>query len=73
MGRPRGTGIRSITTARPDSRLDAVRGKMWRPYPLSARQRQSPVPDEGLFFPLQACTDGNIAICEFMFEINTTL
>lgn len=69
MGRPWSIGLGNITVPRPRSSLDHER--KWKPYP--GRSGRSVIPDEGLDFPLEACTDANISLCEFMPRINTTL
>ncbi|KAF7557822.1 hypothetical protein G7Z17_g489 [Cylindrodendrum hubeiense] len=50
---------------------DTMKNRMWRPYPKPAGQ--SVIPEAGIFFPLEACTDANITLCEFMRRINLTL
>jgi hypothetical protein len=71
VGRPWGISIRDISVSRPLKELDAVRRKLWKPYPIN--NGQSTVPPEGLLDPLEACTDANITLCEFMRRINRTL
>ncbi|KAH8685066.1 hypothetical protein BGZ61DRAFT_356240 [Ilyonectria robusta] len=71
VGRPWSFGVPNITTPRPMSHLDGLKSKMWRPYPKAAGQ--SIIPEDGIFFPLEACTDANITLCEFMRRINLNL
>ncbi|ORY69026.1 fungal-specific transcription factor domain-containing protein [Pseudomassariella vexata] len=71
VGRPGGIGIPDITVPRPPSHLDEPGKTMWKPYPMPSGQ--SGIPDEGIFFPLETCTDANITLCEFMRHINMTL
>ncbi|PMD54418.1 uncharacterized protein K444DRAFT_598015 [Hyaloscypha bicolor E] len=71
VGRPWGISIRDISVSRPLKELDAVRRKLWKPYPIN--NGQSTVPPEGLLDPLEACTDANITLCGFMRRINRTL
>ncbi|CRK22965.1 hypothetical protein BN1708_013565 [Verticillium longisporum] len=69
VGRPWGMGIRNITTPRPWEYAET--GKTWRPYPRAVGQ--SDIPEPGLPFPLEQCTDANIYLCEIMRTINATL
>lgn len=69
VGRPWGMEIRNITVPRPTDQLDP--GKMWKPYPSAVGH--SSVPEQGIFFPLESCTDANISLCEIMRRINATL
>lgn len=69
VGRPWGMEIRNITVPRPTDQLGP--GKMWKPYPGAVGH--SAVPGEGIFFPLESCTDANISLCEIMRRINATL
>lgn len=71
VGRPWSFGIPNITTPRPMNHLDGLKNKRWRPYPKAAGQ--SIIPEDGIFFPLEACTDANITLCEFMRRINLNL
>lgn len=69
VGRPPGMEIRNITVPRTTNQLDL--GKMWKPYPAAAGL--SEVATEGVFFPLESCTDANISLCEIMRRINAEL
>lgn len=71
VGRPSGLGVRTISVERPDSSLDAIKMRMWTPYPKTPQQCS--LPETGLFFPAEAITDATITQCEFMAKINSTL
>ncbi|KPM43003.1 hypothetical protein AK830_g3537 [Neonectria ditissima] len=71
VGRPWSFGIQNITTSRPMGHLDGLKNKRWRPYPKACGQ--SMIPDDGIFLPLEACTEANITLCEFMRRINSNL
>lgn len=62
-----GIGIRNITVQRPATDTE----RMWKPYPRP--RSQSLVPEEGIPFDLEALTDANIKLCEFMRSINIQL
>lgn len=70
VGRPSGLGVRTVSVLRPDGNMDQLKGRMWKPYPKPA---ESLIPDEGLYFPREACTDATITLCQFMAKINSTL
>ncbi|KAH7127308.1 fungal-specific transcription factor domain-containing protein [Dactylonectria macrodidyma] len=71
VGRPWGMGIQNVTVPQPNSRLDEIERRMWKPYPSAGSH--AAVSENGIFFPLHACTAAIITLCEFMRRINTTL
>jgi hypothetical protein len=73
VGRPWGISIRDISVSRPLKELDPVRQKMWSPKPPTAGDGSVTAAGGGMLDPLEACTDANITLCEFMRRINRTL
>ncbi|KAL7946984.1 fungal-specific transcription factor domain-containing protein [Trichoderma barbatum] len=73
MGRPWGISIRDISVSRPLKELDSVRQKMWSPTPPKVGDRSVMALEGAMLDPLEACTDANITLCEFMRRINRTL
>ncbi|KAH6869050.1 fungal-specific transcription factor domain-containing protein [Thelonectria olida] len=71
VGRPWGMGIRNVTVPAPQSHFDELESRRWKPYPMA--RGESSVPDDGIAFPIHACTAANITLCEFMRRINMTL
>lgn len=71
VGRPWGLGFQDITIPLPSEEQDKYRAKTWSPYPATGEVVG--LPDQGVFFPLEACTAANITLCDFMRRINTTL
>lgn len=73
MGRPWGISIRDISVSRPLKELDSVRQKMWSPTPPKVGDKSMMAFEGAILDPLEACTDANITLCEFMRRINRTL
>ncbi|KAH7131713.1 fungal-specific transcription factor domain-containing protein [Dactylonectria estremocensis] len=71
VGRPWGMGIENVTVPQPNSRLDEIERRIWKPYPSVGSH--AAVSENGVPFPLHTCTAAIITLCEFMRRINTTL
>ncbi|KAK1763981.1 fungal-specific transcription factor domain-containing protein, partial [Phialemonium atrogriseum] len=71
VGRPWAAGVQYISTPRPPRDLDKVRMQTWNRYP--AADSQSVPSGEGVFNPLESCTDATISLCELMRKVNRTL
>jgi hypothetical protein len=70
-GRPWGLGVQNITIPMPEPETNDSDCRIWKSYPSSVWQPQEP--KNNIPFPTNACTSANIALCDYMRQINTTL